>query len=103
MSLVKIYKYSTVDKADSLYLPMNLTRNKYEYKTPFKLSQNIGHEDPALHSFVDGVIVFKERKHVPAVLHSQTSDQLLHDLTTEHKQQCYWVTIRTNGVSKCSR
>ena len=48
---------------------------------PFKFSQNISHEHPALHSSVNGVVVFEECKHIPAVFHSQTSDQLLHHLS----------------------
>lgn len=50
------------------------------YNIPFKFGQNISHKDPALHSSVNSVVVFKESKHVPAVLHSQASDQLLHHL-----------------------
>lgn len=102
MRSVKCHKYGKVDKVESLYLSIRLTCNKYKYNPPFKFSQNISHENPALHSFVDGVIVFKECKHVPAVLHSQTSDQLLHYLITEHEQQCYWVTFRIRLVLKCS-
>lgn len=103
MRSVKGHKYGEVDKIESLYLSIHLTCNKYKYIPPFKFSQNVSHENPALHSFVDSVIVFKECKHVPAVLHSQTSDQLLHDLITEKKQQFYWVTSRINLVLKCSR
>lgn len=102
MRSVRCPKYGEVDKVESLYIcVINLTRTKYKYDPPFKFSQNISHENPALHSFVNGVIVFKEGKHVPAVLHSQTSDQLLHYLVTEREQQCYWVTVRINLVLKC--
>lgn len=56
---------------------------------PLKFSQNIGNKSPALHRFVDGVVVFKECKHVSAVLHGQTSDQLLHHLDKARThQQC---------------
>ena len=57
---------------------------------PFKFSQNISHKHPALHSSVNGVVVFEECKHIPAVFHRQTSDQLLHHLskTRTRSQVC---------------
>lgn len=92
---MKGHKYGEVDnKVESLYLWIDLRHNQHNYNPPFKFSQNISHENSALHSFVDGVIVFKECKHVPAVLHSQASDQLLHYLITEEEQQRYWENLR---------
>lgn len=96
MSLVKCHK------VEFLYLSIDVRRDKYNYNPPFKFSQNVSHENSALHSFVHGAIVFKECKHVPAVLHSQTSDQLLHDLITEEEQQCYWANLRMKLALKCS-
>lgn len=77
-----------------------LTCSTYKCNAPFKFCQNVSYQNSAFHSFVNGVIVFKECEHVPAVLHSQTSDQFLHYLNTEHEQPCYWVKFRMNLASK---
>ena len=50
----------------------------------FKLGEHVGHHHAALDGFLCGVVVFKQSEHVPAVLHGQTADQLLHHLT--HKR-----------------
>lgn len=52
---------------------------------PLKLGQHIGHNHPALHGPVDRAVVLEQSKHVPAVLHSQASDQFLNHLHTEKK------------------
>lgn len=74
MSLKPLYiiKHNSQQK---ITLVISCMRDK-----PFKFSQNISHKDPAFHSSVDGVVVLKESKHVPTVLHSQTSDELLNHL-----------------------
>ena len=66
-----------------VYFYLSKQEVKIMNNKPFKFRQHIGHKDPALHSFVYGVVVLKEGKHVPAVLHGQTSDELLNHLKTK--------------------
>lgn len=56
-----------------------------EKEIPFKLGQNICHNHSALQSSVCEGVVFEQRKQVLALLHGQTSDQLLHNLQKQHK------------------
>ena len=51
---------------------------------PFKLCQDVCHDHSALQSPVCDGVVFKQGKQVLALLHGQTSDQLLHNLQ-EHQ------------------
>lgn len=69
------------------------------YNIPFKFGQNISHKNPAFHSPVNSVVVFKECKHVSAVLHCQTSDKLFHhlDKTMEEDKISVFVHIKSNN------
>lgn len=57
---------------------------------PLKLGQNVCHNHSALQSSVCEGVVFEQRKQVLALLHGQTSDQLLHNL--QHKNTDQFVT-----------
>lgn len=46
----------------------------------FKLCQHVGHDGSAFNGFVDVSVGLEQGEHVPAVLHGQASDQLLHHL-----------------------
>lgn len=74
---MELKQSSTLDlylsKAHSYIQLLNIICNRKQ-SIPFKFSQNISHKNPAFHSFIDGVVVFKECEHVPTVLHRQTSD-----------------------------
>lgn len=61
----------------------NLT-SKYK-PIPFKLGKNIRNDHSALQCSVCDRVMLKEGKQVLAVLHGQTSDELLHNLPQQHK------------------
>lgn len=46
----------------------------------FKLCQDVSYDGPAFDGLVHLSVVLKQGKHVPAVLHGEPSDQLLHHL-----------------------
>lgn len=59
----------------------------------FKLGEHVSHHSAALDGFLCGVVVFKQGKHIPAVLHGQTADQFLHHLTHTmryNRDTCNW-------------
>lgn len=70
ISLVKIPKIILVPKTKTV---------------PFKLGKNICNDHSALQRSVCDGVVLKEGKQVLAVLHGQTSDELLHNLPQQHK------------------
>lgn len=67
---------------------------------PFKLGENVGYDHSAFECPVRDRVVLKERKEVFAVLHGQTSDELLHNLPKQHKNH-RGVRDRSPSVCLC--
>ena len=74
--------YNTVGHSQSQMYNTNVQRSVL-----FKLGEHVGHHHAALDGFLRGVVVFEQSEHVPAVLHRQASDQLLHHLTHTGKHK----------------
>lgn len=60
---------------------------KQEACLPFEFGEHIGHHRATFDGFFCAVVVFEQSEHVSAVLHGQTTDQLLHHLTQGEKYQ----------------
>lgn len=78
--------YKRVAKATKARVPHGT--HTQEYCSLLELGEHICDHSAALNGFLRTVVVFEQGKHVRAVLHGQTSDQLLHHLTNTHTRLC---------------
>lgn len=82
-------------------MTLNLTHWDFKQVVPFKLGKNVCHDHSALQSSVCEGVVFEQREEVLAVLHGQTSDQLLHNLQPQHRNTGQFASALWGSLHTC--